>query len=275
VIDALNLHIFDREKMMRARLWKRPDAAFVDRMNYDVLVRNEYAYGMYQAALQAKALGITEVSAIEFGVFNGEGLRAMEKIGTCIGSEIGVSFTLFGFDTGAGMPKAVDHRDAGYIWDRGLFAPQRDLSEFLNRAELFIGDVAQTVPRFCAERGKTMPPLAFVSVDVDFYSASVPCLTVFDLDHRALLPRPFVYLDDTIGDDQELHSRFTGELAAIDDFNARHEKRKIAQINGLRWKRKFPAPWNDQMYVAHIFDHPRYNEFINRSWKSPGSPAGT
>ena len=32
------------------------------------------AYGMYRAALQAKALGFSRVTGIEFGVFNGIGL---------------------------------------------------------------------------------------------------------------------------------------------------------------------------------------------------------
>ena len=51
------------------------------------------------------------------------------------------------------------------------------------------------------------------------------------------------------------------------------DRRKIGRINGLRHKRIIPAPWNDVMYVAHIFDHPLYNAYINAE-KWPVPPKG-
>jgi hypothetical protein len=65
-----------------------------------------------------------------------------------------------------------------------------------------------------------------------------------------------------IGPDNELHSEFTGELLAIKNFNARHDMKKLAPINGLAHKRLFPAPWNDVMYVMHSFEHPLYGRYI-------------
>jgi len=252
----------------RAILRRRRHAPVSQRLEYDALGRNDYAYGMYHAARQAKALGITTVTGIEFGVFNGIGLRNMEQLGYGIHQELGVWYDLYGFDTGAGLPPPSDRRDLAYVWKTGLFAPRRDLRTFLKRAGLVIGDVAQTVPRFCREKHA---PLAFVSIDVDYYTAAADCLRIFDQDPSALLPRVFTYLDDTIGGDEELHSRFAGELAAVEEFNARHEHRKIAPINGLRWKRRFPQAWNDQMHVAHIFDHPRYGDYTGGDprWEQP------
>ena len=59
-------------------------------------------------------------------------------------------------------------------------------------------------------------------------------------------------------------SEFTGERLAIDEFNAKHELRKISPIFGLRYFLPRPydhAVWPDQMYLAHIFDHERYGDF--------------
>jgi hypothetical protein len=258
--------LINPEWRKRRKLYRNPKATLLDRMNYDVLEYNQYAYGMYYAAKLAQSLGIKEVTGIEFGVCDGDGLRSMEQIGWCIQQELGVRYDLYGFDTGVGMPPPTDPRDTGYLWTTGLFAPQRDLSTFLKRAKMVIGDVAQTVPRFLEEKHA---PVAFVSVDVDYYTSTVPCLKMFEASTDLLLPRVYVYLDDIIGDDYEVHSKYSGELAAVEEFNERNKARKIAPINGLRWKRKFPAPWNDQMFVAHIFDHPRFGEYVNPNWKPP------
>jgi hypothetical protein len=96
---------------------------------------------------------------------------------------------------------------------------------------------------------------------------------LFDEGEKFLLPRVFCYLDDCIGDDHELHSRFTGELAAVEDFNVAHSARKIAPIFGLRHKRRIPAPWNDVMFVLHCFDHSKYGQYTNPRWKAPRRPS--
>lgn len=249
-----------RQEMLR----RSPKAPLSLRMEYDALVRNDYAYGMHHAALQARALGIERITAIEFGVFGGIGLRNMEQISWCIKQEVGVAFDLYGFDTESGMPPPVDHRDMGFIWAPGLFAPPKPLREVLKRAKMVVGDIADTVSGFCAAHNP--PPIGFMSIDVDYYSSTIATLKLLDESDRFFLPRVFVYLDDTIGDDHELHGDHTGELAAVHDFNAAHPMRKISRINGLRWKRRFPSAWNDQMFVAHLFDHPRYNEYINPKW---------
>lgn len=55
---------------------------------------------------------------------------------------------------------------------------------------------------------------------------------------------------------------FAGGRLAIQEFNGRHESRKLSQIPGLR---HFVLPslanqvWVDSFYLAHIFDHDQYN----------------
>lgn len=256
--------LFRRELLRRAWLVGNASAPFDKRLAYETLGRNDYAYGMFHAAVQAKALGIKRVTAVEFGVFNGDGLREMEMIAWCLKQELGVGFDLFGFDTGEGLPPPTDWRDLGYVWRTGLFAPRRDLSKFLKRAKMVLGDVAVTVPEFREHTLKA--PLAFMSVDVDYYTSTVHCLRLLEAESSKLLPRVFVYLDDIVGGDEELHSWYAGELAAVRDFNDANPRRKVAPIFGLRWKRKFPQQWNDQMFVAHLFDHPRYSEHRGSRW---------
>jgi hypothetical protein len=55
-----------------------------------------------------------------------------------------------------------------------------------------------------------------------------------------------------------------GELAAIREFNEAVETAKLAPINGLRHKRVVPAPWNDNIYALHRFDHPDYGVYVGR-----------
>jgi hypothetical protein len=53
--------------------------SFLEGLQWDKLERMAYAYGLYQAALEAKALGIPAISAVEFGVAGGNGLVALER----------------------------------------------------------------------------------------------------------------------------------------------------------------------------------------------------
>jgi hypothetical protein len=77
------------------------------------------------------------------------------------------------------------------------------------------------------------------------------------------LPRVFCYFDDTVGPHEELHSRFTGELLAIDEFNTGSHRRKLAPINGLRHKLKpHDDSWIEGMYALHLFDHARYTDYV-------------
>ena len=79
------------------------------------------------------------------------------------------------------------------------------------------------------------------------------------------MPRVYCYFDDVLGDDMEIHSRFVGELLAIEEFNSRAPDVKVAPIHGLAHKRRIAAAWNDQVYVSHAFTHPEYDTHIHPS----------
>jgi hypothetical protein len=57
------------------------------------------------------------------------------------------------------------------------------------------------------------------------------------------------------------YSNWAGELLAINEFNAEHEMRKIEQYRFPRSRRIFKnARWIDQIFILHLFDHPRIRQ---------------
>src|SRR2546421_688251 len=93
---------------------------------------------------------------------------------------------------------------------------------------------------------------------VALYSSTMDAFRIFEGLCDLVMPRVVCYFDDIAGFS---HSDFTGERLAISDFNERQELRKISQIYGLRYVMDLEQWWTDQMYMAHFFDHPLYNEF--------------
>ncbi len=246
------------------------DASFTKLLESDRLPYPPYAYGMWHASLQAKALGLARISAIEFGVAGGNGLVAMERLAGLIHDEIGITIDTHGFDTGKGMPAPVDYRDNPYIWKDGYFSmDEGKLRKRLKSSTLVLGDVQDTLKSFLTTRH--LAPIGFVAFDLDYYSSTVHALRLFEAEHELLLPRVFSYFDDCVGDDSELHSRFTGELLAIDEFNQEHSSLKIAKIYGLPYKRRVRADWHEKTFVLHSFEHPLYSIHINprKDWQMP------
>lgn len=221
---------------------------------FDLVVRQQHAFGLLKAAEVARGMGVSRVSALEFGVANGAGLLNLCEVGARITRMTGVEFEVVGFDTGRGMPTPRDYRDHPEFY-RHLDYPMQNQEALEQRlpanARLIIGDVAETVPQFLAGSGA---PVGFVSVDVDYYWSSVEALRVLDGAPARYLPTVILYLDD-IGYDE--HNVFAGELLALEEFNQAHALRKITRFNMLRQKRLFQrAKWIEHMYTAHIFDHP-------------------
>ena len=106
----------------------------------------EYAWGIVRGAMIAVALGIEEISVIEFGVAEGNGLIAMDSVAQEVESIFGIGCAVVGFDTGKGMPPAVDHRDAPFAVREGQFAMDaQKLRSRLQRAELKLGPLGDTV----------------------------------------------------------------------------------------------------------------------------------
>jgi hypothetical protein len=228
-----------------------------DKIRVRSVERPQYLFGLLHAAREAARLGIPRFSALEFGVAGGNGLVAMEAHAAYVTRETGIECSIFGFDTGSGLPPAVDYRDMPYAWEHGFYAMDVDrLRARLTRSTLVLGDVRRTTREFAAS---TPPPIGFIAFDLDYYSSTMAAFEIFDIEPRFLLPRVFCYFDDVAGGADFCFNEFTGELLAIKEFNAAHPDRKIARVAGLRHNfGSVPAQWHEQMYVAHHFGHPLY-----------------
>jgi hypothetical protein len=224
------------------------------KVDFDLVVRQQYAFPILYAADAAKRYGYKTVTIIEFGVAGGAGLLNMCRIAERTRAATGIEFRIYGFDTGKGMPAPLDYRDLPESFQAGDFpmdveALKRALPDF---AELIVGDIAETVPEFL----DTLPddaPIGFVAVDVDYYSSAKKALEVLTGAPDLYLPVVPVYLDD-IGVDGS--NPWTGELLAVDEFNRDNGLRKIAPFTLLRSRRIFKnTQWIDRMFAAHIHDH--------------------
>jgi hypothetical protein len=241
---------------------------FKRRLDFNAMVKPEYGYGAYYAAYQAKSLGYESLSLIELGVAGGNGLVALENIAQWLERTFKLKIDVYGFDMGVGMPGTSDYRDLPYIWEKGFFKMDFEkLSRSLKKAKLILGNVEQTIPEFI-EKG-THSPIGFISFDLDYYTSTILAMKLLSQNPEFYIPRVYCYFDDCIGDDHELHSEFTGELLAINEFNNSQNDRKLGKINGLRYKRIFDDRWNEKYFVLHLFDHPKYNININpkKNWQ--------
>jgi hypothetical protein len=261
------VHRFLRVALNPQRLflkaWKTlPVGSFKTRLDYDIVPRPHYAYCMYQAARLAKALNVTKISVLEFGVAGGNGLVEMERLAGAIEREIGIEIEIYGFDNAVGLPKPVDYRDLPYIWKTGFYKMDLDaLRSRLRRSQLVLGDVSETAG--CFFQQYSAAPVGAVFVDLDYYTSTRDALKIFDSAGMKLLPRVFCYFDDVISCENTFFSDQVGELLAIKEYNETHPTRQLAQIAGFRHSRAVPAPWNDQIYVHHCFDHADYTTYVH------------
>jgi hypothetical protein len=223
------------------------------KIDFDLFERRPYAFGILSAADLASQKGIPKIAVIEFGVASGHGLMSMSRIANAVSKMTGIQLDVIGFDTGKGMPPAVDYRDHPEVYFEGDFAPD-NLSSLMaslpSNAKIVIGDVSETVPKFV--RGYD-GVIGFVSVDVDYYSSAKHCLNIFTEDCNKYLPWSPVFFDDVLNDS---HNPWCGEKLAIAEFNTQHALRKIAPFNAIRNKRIMKsASWLPQMYCLHVLDH--------------------
>ena len=239
-------------------LWRRvPIGSVAVRTRYGAWPRPHYAYGVFHAAQQAKLLGLGEISVIEFGVAGGNGLLALQSLARDISHHFGIRISVFGFDTGQGMPVATDYRDLPYVWGSGFYKMDQDRLKAQLRPDthLILGDVTQTVRQVL----ETSPAIGFISFDLDYYHSTKGALTAFDLPHSTRLPRVYCYFDDILFPEYACHNPSTGELCAIREFNEERTNVKLHPLHLLRWMRPHAEPWNDQIYVLHDFQHPLYS----------------
>lgn len=223
------------------------------------VMRSNYAWAMVQTAFLASALRLDRISAIEFGVAGGNGLIALERMAAWLQRHFGVVIDVYGFDGGQGLPRPHDWRDQPNLWPEGSYPmDERKLRARLRRAELIVGMVRDTIDPFLAGGPA---PIGFIAFDLDQYSSTTHAFKVLRADPQLLMPRVHCYFDDILGYTCGHHN---GERLAISEFNAAEPRRPVSQIYGLRFclpRKLREANWTEKMYMAHIVEHPLYNQW--------------
>jgi hypothetical protein len=233
---------------------------------YDNFRYAHYAYGIYEGANRAKKLGITEISVIEFGVANGRGLMAMALYAEKVGKETGIKINVIGFDSGEGLPQVLDYRDHPEMYVTGDFPLQNReklLSILPGNTSLHFLDLINT-----DWTSYVNSPIAFMSVDVDYYSSTKAILDrLITIPSELLLPNTLIYFDDTILPN---HNLCQGELLAIEEFNKATSLRTIENFaEVLRSTRVLKnAVWIIQTFQLHVLDH----KVRNKEYRSAGDP---
>jgi hypothetical protein len=221
--------------------------------------RDGYTWCTLHAARLAQHLGTERITVAEFGVAGGRGLIALERAAEWAEQSYGVHVDVVGFDSGVGLAPPKDARDLPNLWQSGDFAMDEErLRAELERAELVVGWIAETLPRFLE---RSPAPFGFVVVDVDYYHATVDCLRVLRAPNRSLLPRVHCIFDDILG---YTFADRNGERLAIHEFNELDPHRWIAPVPGLQHfvpgRSRFET-WVDKVFLAHVTDHPDYGRY--------------
>ncbi len=221
-------------------------------------LRSHYTWSILHAASIAARTGRDPIAVVELGVAGGAGLLAMDAAALAVEERLGVRIEVYGFDTGAGLPRPVDLRDAPFLMDSGDFPmDQAKLRGRLSRAELILGDVAETIPAFL---GSGPPPIGFAAYDLDYYTSTRDALALLRAKPDYVFPRVLCYFDDTHG---YPWGDCNGARLAIREFSGPADPRQLSQIHGLRFllpPSEREARWPEAMYLAHAFDHPAYAE---------------
>jgi hypothetical protein len=229
------------------------------KINFDLLVRPQHAFGLLHAADAAVARGVQCVTVVELGVGAGTGLLNLCALAAKITKMTGVGFDIIGFDTGTGLPPPADFRDHPEIYKQGWF-PMGDINALTAslpaNARIILGDLKDTIRPFVLTLSPERP-VGFVSLDVDHYTSSKQALNLFTGEPSCYFPYVTVYVDDISLPTNTSHA---GELLAITEFNAENELRKFDFDGKLVYRRIFKhAEWLIHMYKLHVLDHPERN----------------
>ncbi len=239
--------------------------SFRQRVNFDLIVRQHNAYSILSAADRALYYGVKSITVIEFGVAAGAGLMNMCRLAERVSEATAVEIHVVGFDSGAGMPPPQGFRDHPELYQEGDFPMDFESlrAKLPPNGELVLGPLHETVVQFRDQRLHAEAPLAYVVIDVDYYSSTVDALKIFEGPAQSYLPLTLMYLDDLALDH---HNPFAGEELAVREFNEAHVHRKAARHDFLETGRIFRrAPWLKHIYFMHIMDHPMRAQGVNRA----------
>lgn len=225
---------------------------FVKKIDYDLVPRQPYAFGLNESFKNAAKKKIKKILVIEFGVASGTGLFNLSFLASKLSNIYGVDYEVIGFDTGKGMPPPLDYRDHPEKYRTGDFPPLTlPRTKLPLKTKIYYGEIKETINLLKNDLVDNIK-IGFVSIDVDYYSSTKACLKVFNFEQSFYLPSVIVYFDDVNNPD---HNKFCGELLAIDEFNLANKYRKITKMTQLRnWRIFKNAIWLDQMYFMHVLD---------------------
>lgn len=231
-------------------------------LDTEAVERPHYAYCMLHAARLGRRLGHDRISAIEFGVAGGNGIAFMVDFAKQVEAATGVAVDCYGFDTGKGMPDPEGGKDLPY-WFRAAQYPMDEdaLRRKVPEAKLVIGNIRDTVQTFVDTHRPA--PIGAIFNDVDYWSSTLDSFRLFDrVDTQSahFLPRQYMYFDDIIGSEIEMYGPHNGQLAAMHEYNAANPAVKIHLNQNLLPKTNIS--YRHQIYYAHLFAHPRYEEFL-------------
>jgi len=249
-----------RRRMVRKLLKRFPLGSFDTRLEVGAFERPWYAWCLYHAALEAKALGHAAITAIELGVAGGNGLVQLCEIQDQVQAETGIRIFTQGLDGGTGLPETSDARDLLYCWPAGSFPMDyvKLTQRLRGRADIVIGDVAQTAKQLSI---RADAPLGAVLFDLDFFTSTRDAFAL--LEHPNVLPRVWCYFDDIVGTPDGVFSDYTGVRAAIRQFNANKSEREAHLSQAYVFRNHYPEEWHQLIYVYHRMTHPDYNRRLS------------
>ena len=249
-----------RTLVVRKLLTEFPVGSFAERVRVSGFARPAYAFTLFHAAQEGKALGHKAITAIEVGVAGGIGLLFLCQYRDEIEKEVGIKIHLLGLDAGSGLPPSTDPRDLLYCWPTGSF--QMDLpkleARLAGRARVIIGNVKQTAKELVIPADA---PVAAIFYDLDFYSSTRDAFALFDKEE--LLPRVWCYFDDVTGAPSNSYTDSIGVRAAIKDWNAERSPMESHLSKAYTFYFDEPEQWHEQMYLYHRVDHADYNRCLS------------
>ena len=218
---------------------------------------------LYEACLEAKKLGINQVSVIELGVAGGAGIVSLEKYKKKIEKVLDINIKIYGFDMGSGLPKIEADEDLPFLWRKGLYNIDKAALEKKVNSKIFYGDVKNTVDDFVKINKNNICCIFF---DLDLYTSTINFLNQIPKIKDHLLPRVLCYFDDVYVFENYIN-QFNGVFKAIDEFNKNFSEFKLGYSVDHFKNFKFPLA-RTSIYTLHSFKNHLYKKYISTDIES-------
>ena len=218
---------------------------------------------LYEACLEAKKLGINQVSVIELGVAGGAGIVSLEKYKKKIEKVLDINIKIYGFDMGSGLPKIEADEDLPFLWRKGLYNIDKAALEKKVNSKIFYGDVKNTVDDFVKINKNNICCIFF---DLDLYTSTINFLNQIPKIKDHLLPRVLCYFDDVYVFENYIN-QFNGVFKAIDEFNKNFSEFKLGYSVDHFKNFKFPLA-RTSIYTLHSFKNRLYKKYISTDIES-------